>query len=84
MSIVVVAFEGAPKPTPEAIKQDMDLDEKIETKIKGVYSRTHSRSHQTRHGHRKKDLLTVYVLMLNLYPLNINFLRALEFAKGWL
>ena len=40
MSIVVVAFEGAPKPTPEAIKQDMDLDEKIETKIKGTTTRS--------------------------------------------
>lgn len=35
MSIVIVAFEGAPKPAEEAIKQDQELDAKIEAKIKG-------------------------------------------------
>lgn len=35
MSIVIVAFEGAPRLSEEAVKQDQDLDAKIEAKIKG-------------------------------------------------
>ncbi|KAK3093030.1 hypothetical protein FSP39_010248 [Pinctada imbricata] len=38
MSIVIVAFEGAPRLSEEAIKQDKELDEKIEAKIKGILS----------------------------------------------
>lgn len=34
MSIVIVAFEGAPRLSEEAVKQDQDLDAKIEAKIK--------------------------------------------------
>lgn len=36
MSIVIVAFEGAPRLSEEAVKQDQDLDAKIEAKIKGI------------------------------------------------
>lgn len=35
MSIVLIAFEGAPSVTEEAIKKDRELDEKIEAKVKG-------------------------------------------------
>jgi len=35
MSIVVVTFQGAPKPTEEAIKREEELDKNIEKKIKG-------------------------------------------------
>lgn len=35
MSIVLIAFEGAPCVSEEAIKKDKDLDEKIEQKVKG-------------------------------------------------
>lgn len=38
MSIVIVAFEGAPKQSEDAVKQDQDLDAKIEAKIKGKRS----------------------------------------------
>lgn len=37
MSIVIVAFEGAPRLSEEAVKQDQDLDAKIEAKIKGKW-----------------------------------------------
>lgn len=36
MSIVVVAFEGAPKVSDVAVKKEQELDAKIETKIKGI------------------------------------------------
>lgn len=35
MSIVLIAFEGAPTVSEEAVKKDKDLDEKIERKVKG-------------------------------------------------
>jgi len=36
MSIVIIAFEGAPKVSEEAQKKEAVLDAKLETKVKGV------------------------------------------------
>ena len=36
MSIVLVAFEGAPTVSEEAVQKEKELDEKIEIKIKGI------------------------------------------------
>lgn len=36
MSIVIVAFAGAPEVSEDAIKKEKDLDERIEVKIKGT------------------------------------------------
>lgn len=36
MSIVLVAFEGAPTVSEEAVQKERELDEKIEQKIKGT------------------------------------------------
>lgn len=36
MSIVIVTFQGAPKPSEEAIKKEAELDARIEAKIKGM------------------------------------------------
>lgn len=36
MSIVLVAFEGAPSVCEEAVQKERELDEKIEQKIKGT------------------------------------------------
>lgn len=35
MSIVIVAFTGAPTVSEEAIKKEQELDNRIEAKIKG-------------------------------------------------
>jgi hypothetical protein len=35
MSIVLVAFEGAPTVNEEAVQKERELDDKIEQKIKG-------------------------------------------------
>ena len=35
MSIVIVAFEGAPKISEEAIRKEEELDRKLEDKVKG-------------------------------------------------
>lgn len=35
MSVVLVVFEGAPKPSPEAKLKDSQLDQLLETKVKG-------------------------------------------------
>ena len=37
MSIVLVAFEGAPKVSEEAVKKDKELDDRIEAKVKGKF-----------------------------------------------
>lgn len=36
MSIVIVTFQGAPKPSEEAIRREEELDKNIERKIKGI------------------------------------------------
>ena len=36
MSIVLVAFEGAPSVCEEAVRKEKELDERIEEKIKGT------------------------------------------------
>ena len=38
MSIVLIAFEGAPKVSEEYVKKDKELDERIEAKVKGKLS----------------------------------------------
>ena len=38
MSIVIIAFEGAPKVSEEAQKKEALLDARLETKVKGVMS----------------------------------------------
>ena len=35
MSIVLIAMEGAPTVSEEAVKKDRELDERIEAKVKG-------------------------------------------------
>lgn len=37
MSIIIIVFPGGPKPTPEAIKAEEELDEYILRKMKGCY-----------------------------------------------
>ena len=36
MSIVLVAFEGAPSVCEEAVQKEKELDERIEQKVKGM------------------------------------------------
>ena len=36
MSIVIIAFEGAPKVSEEAQKKEAMLDARLETKVKGL------------------------------------------------
>ena len=36
MSIVIIAFEGAPKVEENAVKKEKELEDKIEAKIKGT------------------------------------------------
>ena len=37
MSIVIIAFEGAPKVSDEALQKEKELDEKLEEKVKGIF-----------------------------------------------
>ena len=37
MSIIIIALPGAPKPTPEAIEAETELNQKIYELIKGCY-----------------------------------------------
>ena len=36
MSIVIVAFEGAPTVSEEALQKEKELDKRLEVKVKGV------------------------------------------------
>ncbi|BFZ12061.1 hypothetical protein BsWGS_15100 [Bradybaena similaris] len=45
MSIVLIAFEGAPKVTEEAVKRERELDEKIEAKVREILDQE-PREHQ--------------------------------------
>ncbi|KAK3737911.1 hypothetical protein RRG08_028536 [Elysia crispata] len=45
MSIVLIAFEGAPFVSEEAIKRDKELDEKIEAKVKGILENESCENH---------------------------------------
>lgn len=38
MSIVLVVFPGAPRPCPDALKAEQDLEANIERRIKGCFS----------------------------------------------
>lgn len=37
MSIVIIAFEGAPKVSEEAMRREEELDRRLEEKINGQY-----------------------------------------------
>lgn len=45
MSIVLVAFEGAPTVSEEAVKKEKELDEKIELKIKDILQKEPQENH---------------------------------------
>lgn len=49
MSIVLVVFPAAPKPSPEAQRADRELDDTLRTRITGCY---HSLLHACAHKHR--------------------------------
>lgn len=49
MSIVLVVFPSAPKPSPEAQRADRELDDTLRTRITGCY---HSLLHACAHKHR--------------------------------
>lgn len=51
MSIVLVVFPAAPKPSPEAQRADRELDDTLRTRITGCYhSLLHACAHKHRHG----------------------------------
>lgn len=45
MSIVLIAFEGAPTVSEEAIKKDKELDEKIEAKVEEILAKEPQENH---------------------------------------
>lgn len=49
MSIVLVVFPAAPKPSPDAQRADRELDDTLRTRITGCY---HSLLHACAHKHR--------------------------------
>lgn len=52
MSIVLVVFPGAPKPSQEAQRADRELDETLRQRLTGCY---HSLLHACSHKHNKRD-----------------------------
>lgn len=54
MSIIIVAFPGAPKPTPEAIKAETELNQKISELIKGCYC----------YGWRNQNIILMFIVCL--------------------
>lgn len=38
MSIILVVFPGAPKPCPDAIAADKELDRTLEKRVKGIFA----------------------------------------------
>lgn len=55
MSIVLVVFPSAPKPSAEAQRADRELDDTLRTRITGCY---HSLLHACAHKHRHLDTPT--------------------------
>lgn len=56
MSIVLVTFPAAPKPSPEAQKADRELDENLRQRLTGCY---YSLLHACSHRHRDRQMESI-------------------------
>lgn len=72
MSIVLVVFPAAPKPSPEAQRADRELDDTLRTRITGCYhSLLHACAHKHRHSpHLAPPAPALHALHAHAFPLH--------------